>query len=306
MPATRRRAVVARARSARPDRSRAHDGAVPVLARQRLDLARLRRRPAPAALGARPRRSDRRVARRHRLHRRRSTYRRREPRRPGRRSRSPCAIPSACARLVTISAGLRPDGWGTATRHLQRELVRDGLRTGDVATGMARARQLGMLTYRGRDELDTRFGVLAPELAQPPVAAYLDHHGQRFAAAVPGAHVPAAQRGDRSLPVRRRSARRCAPRSRASPPTCSSSACPATCCSRTRCSTSCIASCRRSARAASLWKLDSEYGHDAFLADQDKLAALLRDAGAFARRARPRARASTASARGPCARSGSA
>src|SRR5262249_39659819 len=37
-----------------------------------------------------------------------------------------------CARLITISAGLRPDGWGTATRHLQRELVRDGLRRGDV------------------------------------------------------------------------------------------------------------------------------------------------------------------------------
>src|SRR5688572_22677464 len=93
--------------------------------------------------------------------------------------------PERCARLVAISAGLRPDGWGTATRHLQRELVRDALRAGDVATGMARARQLGMLTYRGRDELDTRFGVLEPELAHPPVAAYLDHHGQRFAARFP-------------------------------------------------------------------------------------------------------------------------
>src|SRR5579862_64751 len=90
-----------------------------------------------------------------------------------------------CARLVTISAGLRPDGWGTATRHVQRELVRDGVRNGDVATGMMRARQLGMLTYRGRDELDTRFGVLAPHLEQPPVAEYLDHHGQRFAARFP-------------------------------------------------------------------------------------------------------------------------
>src|SRR5262249_48283836 len=33
--------------------------------------------------------------------------------------------------------------------------------------------------------------------------------------------------------------------------------------------------------SCSLWKLDSEYGHDAFLADQDRLALLLRDAGAF-------------------------
>ena len=82
--------------------------------------------------------------------------------------------PDRCAKLISISAGLRPDGWGTATRHLQRELVRDGLRNGDVTTGMMRARQLGMLTYRGRDELDTRFGKLLPHLERPPVAEYLD------------------------------------------------------------------------------------------------------------------------------------
>jgi homoserine dehydrogenase len=189
--------------------------------------------------------------------------------------------PERCARLVTISAGLRPDGWGTATRHLQRELVRDGLRTGDVATGMIRARQLGMLTYRGRDELDTRFGVLAPGLEQPPVAAYLDHHGQRFAAKFPVrtflllseaidrcrfAVDPASVRAELTrvtadvfvvgvpgdllfpYPLQHELYREL-------------QAVGATC---------------------SLWKLDSEYGHDAFLADQDKLAARLRDAGAFA------------------------
>src|SRR6185295_14404142 len=32
---------------------------------------------------------------------------------------------------------------------------------------------------------------------------------------------------------------------------------------------------------SSLWKLESLYGHDAFLADQDRLADLLRGAGAF-------------------------
>jgi homoserine dehydrogenase len=190
-------------------------------------------------------------------------------------------FPERCARLVTISAGLRPDGWGTATRHLQRELVRDGLRTGDVATGMTRARQLGMLTYRGRDELDTRFGVLVPGLEQPPVAAYLDHHGQRFAARFPVrtflllseaidrcrfATDPASVRAELTrvtadvlivgvpgdllfpYPLQHELYREL-------------QAVGATC---------------------SLWKLDSEYGHDAFLADQDRLAALLRDAGAFA------------------------
>ncbi|HEY5938927.1 MAG TPA: homoserine dehydrogenase [Kofleriaceae bacterium] len=190
-------------------------------------------------------------------------------------------FPERCARLITISAGLRPDGWGTATRHLQRELVRDGLRTGDVATGMTRARQLGMLTYRGRDELDTRFGVLVPGLEQPPVAAYLDHHGQRFAAKFPVrtflllseaidrcrfASDPASVRAELArvtadvlivgvpgdllfpYPLQHELYREL-------------QAVGATC---------------------SLWKLDSEYGHDAFLADQDRLALLLRDAGAFA------------------------
>ena len=196
--------------------------------------------------------------------------------------------PERCARLITISAGLRPDGWGTATRHLQRELVRDGLRAGDVATGMVRARQLGMLTYRGRDELDTRFGVLVPGLAVPPVAAYLDHHGQRFAANFPVrtflllseaidrcrfAADPASVRavlarvtadvfvvgvpGDLLFPYPLQN--------------------------------ELYRELQAVGATCSLWKLDSEYGHDAFLADQDRLAALLRDAGAFATGApRPR------------------
>ncbi len=188
--------------------------------------------------------------------------------------------PARCGKLIAISAGLRPDGWGTATRHLQRELVRDSLRNGDVATGMSRARQLGMLTYRGRDELDTRFGKLEPGLDRPPVAAYLDHHGRRFAERFPVktflllsesidrgwiADGPRALRsaleqvtaetivvgvpGDMLFPLALQ------------------------------------VELHRELQAAgaqsSLWKLDSVYGHDAFLADQDRLAELLRGAGAF-------------------------
>ena len=189
--------------------------------------------------------------------------------------------PDRCARLITISAGLRPDGWGTATRHLQRELVRDGLRTGDVATGMIRARQLGMLTYRGRDELDTRFGVLAPGLEVPPVAAYLDHHGQRFAERFPvRTFLLLSEAIDR----------------------CRFSVDPASVRAELARVTADVLivgvpgdllfpyplqhELYRELQAVgahcSLWKLDSEYGHDAFLADQDRLADLLRDAGAFA------------------------
>jgi len=197
--------------------------------------------------------------------------------------------PQRCARLVTISAGLRPDGWGTATRHLQRELVRDGLRTGDVATGMARARQLGMLTYRGRDELDTRFGALGPELSQPPVAAYLDHHGARFAARFPvrtflllSEAIDRAHFGTDQASVRAELDRVTAevivvgvPGDLLFP---------------YHLQVELYRELQAVGATCSLWKLDSEFGHDAFLADQDRLALLLRDAGVFVRALEPKAR----------------
>ena len=189
--------------------------------------------------------------------------------------------PERCARLVTISAGLRPDGWGTATRHLQRELVRDGLRTGDVATGMIRARQLGMLTYRGRDELDSRFGVLVPGLAVPPVAAYLDHHGQRFAANFPvrtflllSEAIDRCQFAVDPASVRAVLARVTADVFVVGVPGDLLFPYPL--------QHELYRELQAVGATCSLWKLDSEYGHDAFLADQDRLAAVLRDAGAFA------------------------
>jgi homoserine dehydrogenase len=196
--------------------------------------------------------------------------------------------PDRVAKLVTISAGLRPDGWGTATRHLQRELVRDAQKSGDVVTGMVRARQLGMLTYRGRDELDTRFGVLGPGLEQPPVAAYLQHHGERFAARFPvrtflllSEAIDRARFGTDIAAVRAELARVTAdvlivgvPGDLLFPFALQQEL---------------YRELQAAGASASLWKLDSEFGHDAFLADQDRLAALLRDSGFFHREA-PEAR----------------
>jgi homoserine dehydrogenase len=188
--------------------------------------------------------------------------------------------PERCRILISISAGLRPDGWGTATRHLQRELVRDGLRNGDVTTGMIRARQLGMLTYRGRIELDTRFGTLTPGLDRPPVADYLDHHGRRFAERFPVRTFlflsEAIDRGAIGVDARARRALL----------------------ERVTAETIVVGvpgdmlfpwglqvELHRELQAAgaqsSLWTLDSVFGHDAFLADQDRLADLLRGARAF-------------------------
>ena len=194
-----------------------------------------------------------------------------------------------CAKLIAISAGLRPDGWGTATRHLQRELVRDGLRNGDVATGMSRARQIGMLTYRGRDELDVRFGKLAPGLERPPVAEYLDYHGRRFAERFPvKTFLLLSEAIDRGSIAEDARALRVA-------------------LEQVTAETIVVGvpgdmlfpwalqvELHRELQAAgaqsSLWKLDSVYGHDAFLADQERLAEVLRGAGAFGRELRARER----------------
>lgn len=185
--------------------------------------------------------------------------------------------PARVAKLVTISAGLRPDGWGTATRHLQRELVRDGQRNGDVVTGMVRARQLGMLTYRGRDELDTRFGTLEPGLVHPPVAAYLDHHGQRFAERFPvrtflllSEAIDRTQVGADLARVTADVAVVGVPGDLLFPYALQHEL---------------FRELQAAGASASLWKLDSEFGHDAFLADQDKLAGLLDQSGVFGTRA---------------------
>ncbi len=184
-----------------------------------------------------------------------------------------------CAKLITISAGLRPDGWGTATRHLQRELVRDGLRNGDVATGMSRARQLGMLTYRGRDELDTRFGKLLPGLDRPPVAEYLDHHGRRFAERFPvKTFLMLSEAIDRGSMADAQAVRDAFEKVSAETVVVGV---PGDMLFPWALQVELHRALQAAGADSSLWKLDSLYGHDAFLADQDRLAELLRGAHAF-------------------------
>jgi homoserine dehydrogenase len=198
--------------------------------------------------------------------------------------------PERCAKLITISAGLRPDGWGTATRHLQRELVLDGLRNGDVTTGMMRARQLGMLTYRGRDELDTRFGKLLPHLDRPPVAEYLDHHGRRFAERFPvKTFLLLSEAIDRGAMYDEHTVRDAFARVSAETIVVGV---PGDMLFPWALQVELHRALQAAGADSSLWKLESLYGHDAFLADQDRLADLLRGAGAFGRplKAAPRPR----------------
>lgn len=99
--------------------------------------------------------------------------------------------PARVTRLVAISAGLRPDPWATAARALQRRLVRQG--------HASLARQLGLLTYRAREEFAARFAPLAPDRDEAEVASYLAHHGDRFARSFPAErYLALSERIDRT------------------------------------------------------------------------------------------------------------
>src|SRR5439155_5163679 len=114
---------------------------------------------------------------------------------------------------------------------------------------------------------------LAPHLAQPPVAAYLEHHGQRFAAQFPVCtFLLLSEAIDRTRfasdpgALREELARITAdvlvvgvPGDLVFPYTLQHEL---------------YRELQAVGGSASLWKLDSEYGHDALLADPDKLAAL--------------------------------
>lgn len=91
--------------------------------------------------------------------------------------------PQCVARVVAISGTHRAHPLATALRAIQREIVRSGLRSGDVASALGLARQLAMTTYRGAAEFAQRFDASA-EFRDGrfhfPVEDYLDAAGRKF------------------------------------------------------------------------------------------------------------------------------
>jgi len=91
--------------------------------------------------------------------------------------------PQCVARVVAISGTHRAHPLATALRSIQREIVRSGLRNGDITSALGLARQLAMTTYRGAEEFAQRFDA-APEFRDGrfrfPVEDYLDAAGRKF------------------------------------------------------------------------------------------------------------------------------
>jgi homoserine O-acetyltransferase len=70
-----------------------------------------------------------------------------------------------------------------ALRHIQREILKMGVKTGDIETGVSLARQLAMTTYRSPNEFDQRFRKNAHHSENStkfPVVDYLEYKGRAY------------------------------------------------------------------------------------------------------------------------------
>ncbi len=96
--------------------------------------------------------------------------------------------PARVDRLVVIGAADRPCPLAGAVRVLQRRIVMEALRRGEPDAGVRFARSLAVTTYRSEAEFHLRFG--SPPSVHAgrvrfPFEAYLDHQGERFAERFP-------------------------------------------------------------------------------------------------------------------------
>ncbi len=90
--------------------------------------------------------------------------------------------PARVEQLVVISAPAAPHPMSTALRTIQRRIVELGLDTGRAFDAMVLARALAMTTYRSAEEFGRRFaGVSAAVPGTTDVEAYLTHQGHSFA-----------------------------------------------------------------------------------------------------------------------------
>jgi homoserine O-acetyltransferase/O-succinyltransferase len=88
--------------------------------------------------------------------------------------------PDRLQRLVAISGADRSRPFNTALRHIQREILRLGLDTGQHDRAVALARALAMTTYRPQSLFDQRFRNNEPDQVLDDVAGYLGHVGRCF------------------------------------------------------------------------------------------------------------------------------
>jgi len=91
-------------------------------------------------------------------------------------------LPDRLGALLAISASDRPHPFASACRALQRGVITLGERHGDMASGVALARAMAMLTYRTPDEFADRFGeapIIRNSIVRVASEDYLAAQGER-------------------------------------------------------------------------------------------------------------------------------
>jgi homoserine O-acetyltransferase len=92
--------------------------------------------------------------------------------------------PERLGRLCVISAAHRPSVLGQAWRGIQRRIVALAADAGRPEEGLALARELAMTTYRGVDELETRFDRGLGDDGLSDVCRYLISRGRAYPNAI--------------------------------------------------------------------------------------------------------------------------
>ena len=93
-------------------------------------------------------------------------------------------VPERVGRLCVISAAHRPSVLGMAWRGIQRRIAALAAEAGRPEEGLALARELAMTTYRGADELETRFTRTLDDEGLSDVDRYLISRGRAYPAAM--------------------------------------------------------------------------------------------------------------------------
>ncbi len=91
------------------------------------------------------------------------------------------SFPDRLDKQIVISAADRSHPRSTALRLVQRQIVELGLKTGEGCLGLALARQLGMITYRSKEEFCSRYETENVADGQQQLINYLDFSGTKFA-----------------------------------------------------------------------------------------------------------------------------
>lgn len=88
--------------------------------------------------------------------------------------------PQRLEQLCVISAAHQPAAQSLAWRGVQRRILEYGIAQNDAAGGLALARQLAMITYRTAAEFETRFGAGLDAEGQGSVDRYLESRGEAY------------------------------------------------------------------------------------------------------------------------------